>query len=78
LQHLLEHARHRLTRDFEHWYVHVYLDDHGSLEGEPQEEEVDESELRKAEEVLVPTMPNLGVQAQAQAVKVTTQASRLL
>ena len=26
LQHLLEHARTRLTRDFEHWYVHVYLE----------------------------------------------------
>ncbi|KAJ1557681.1 hypothetical protein HK096_005910, partial [Nowakowskiella sp. JEL0078] len=25
LQHLLEQARHRLTRDFEHWYVSVYL-----------------------------------------------------
>ncbi|KAJ3128891.1 Kinesin- protein 6 [Nowakowskiella sp. JEL0407] len=25
LQHLLEQARHRLTRDFEHWYVTVYL-----------------------------------------------------
>lgn len=25
LQHLLEQARHRLTRDFEHWYVNVYL-----------------------------------------------------
>lgn len=26
LQHLLEHARTRLTRDFEHWYIHVYLE----------------------------------------------------
>ena len=26
LQHLLEHARHRLTRDFEHWYINVYLE----------------------------------------------------
>ncbi|KAI8807854.1 kinesin-like protein KIF6-like protein [Cladochytrium replicatum] len=25
LQHLLEQARHRLTRDFEHWYVTVYF-----------------------------------------------------
>lgn len=25
LQHLLEQARHRLTRDFEHWYINVYL-----------------------------------------------------
>ncbi|KAJ3149071.1 Kinesin- protein 6 [Geranomyces variabilis] len=25
LQHLLEQARHRLTRDFEHWYANVYL-----------------------------------------------------
>ena len=25
LQHLLEQARHRLTRDFEHWYMNVYL-----------------------------------------------------
>ncbi|KAL2914503.1 hypothetical protein HK105_206070 [Polyrhizophydium stewartii] len=25
LQHLLEQARHRLTRDFEHWYINVYV-----------------------------------------------------
>ncbi|KAJ8330172.1 hypothetical protein O5D80_001743 [Batrachochytrium dendrobatidis] len=25
LQHLLEQARHRLTRDFEHWYINVYF-----------------------------------------------------
>lgn len=30
LQHLLEHARTRLTRDFEHWYVHVYLETHSN------------------------------------------------
>ncbi|KAJ3219561.1 hypothetical protein HDU67_000506 [Dinochytrium kinnereticum] len=33
LQHLLEQARVRLTRDFEHWYLNVYLGGEGEVGG---------------------------------------------
>jgi hypothetical protein len=71
LQHLLEHARHRLTRDFEHWYVNVYLDDSASREEEKGGGgENFMTSTGEKDEALVPTMPNLGAQAKINAIKV--------
>ncbi|KAJ3105594.1 Kinesin- protein 6 [Phlyctochytrium planicorne] len=53
LQHLLEQARVRLTRDFEHWYLNVYLnvDDGGMSGGKDGEngegDEITEENMRK-------------------------------
>ncbi|KNC96077.1 uncharacterized protein SPPG_08467 [Spizellomyces punctatus DAOM BR117] len=45
LQHLLEQARHRLTRDFEYWYIHVYLATEDPL---LQQSENDEARLERS------------------------------
>ncbi|KAI8819646.1 P-loop containing nucleoside triphosphate hydrolase protein [Fimicolochytrium jonesii] len=46
LQHLLEQARHRLTRDFEHWYANVYLATAEDMPPERDRMPPDDVELR--------------------------------
>ena len=59
LQHLLEHARIRLTRDFEHWYVHVYLES-SQEEPEPCFQNVQNHQNQQDKEF---TFPNAGAEA---------------
>lgn len=67
LQYLLEHARHRLTRDFEHWYINVYMD------SEQEERTLDQvsEQISQDDFSQVSTVPVSGARAAMQAMRVT-------
>jgi hypothetical protein len=67
LQYLLEHARHRLTRDFEHWYVNVYMD---SDQGQWLPSESSNQGLPEQEDNTESTLPTAGAKAAMQVMRV--------